>query len=173
MWCGFAQGGLETQAAAPPTNGRRYGGRRMHTGAPPTVIRLAGDGGRHLPPDGGGESDPPVSCLAGDRQLTAPFRQGGQTGMLGGKIFRLRCAALRMTEPGGFMRICRGGPPPSSALRGTADDTSPDGGGKSVVRICTGRTRNADRRAADQWSAIREPRNTDRGGSWRSDQGRR
>ena len=61
-------------------------------------------------PGGGGESDPPVSFLAGDRQLTAPFRQGGQTGMLGGKIFRLRCAALRMTEPGGFMRIRPGSP---------------------------------------------------------------
>ena len=35
------------------------------------------------------------------------------------------------------MRIGRR-PPPSSALRGTADDTSPGGGGKSVVRNCTG-----------------------------------
>ena len=60
---------------------------------------------------------PTVSRLAGDRQLTAPFRQGGQTGMLGGKILRLRCAA-RSLDRAREASCGSPGAPPTAASRG-------------------------------------------------------
>ena len=120
----------EPSSARPLRGGR---GRAWEAGDKPSVPVCALG---HLPLHGGGESDPPVSCLAGDRQLTAPFRQGGQTGMLGGRFFDSAALREAMTEPGGFMRICRG-PPTDSRLAGDRRLPPPPlGGGKGGVRIC-------------------------------------